>query len=530
MEARPEPSNHFFIVESDLEILKAAFEARNLESILSHPHVCFAWPISGPELAEQWRAFFDPVYAQKSAFITHFSSVALNAPFFKSTAEIIQSQTFQIFTDINTLVAKSQEFLENFARNMIKASRAPGVIGFSGAFPGIPAVIVSAGPSLDRNIHELRGWAENLLILSTDTALKPLLSAGIDPHFILTGDPSHANYLHLKNAPSKDALLVAEATSFPSSFEDFDGRTISCIYENSSLRSLADLLGNKGTLRAWGSVATMALDFALLAGCNPIIFIGQDLAHTGGKVYCSGVYFEDDWYARISNPDEFAAQLVFIRNSRRTVSIEDAFGNPAESTDKMVAYWNWFGKIIGEHKDRRFINATEGGILRNGVEIVSLREALNHFCRKNLNLRKRVKETFARSLDNNCLYSNVNLSILFGELAAVKDALKRGFRLCGKGSSGQPQELLKRLESTKETLYFNPHTAPLLDCLNQMGTVTFLRKRRTLFDRGSTASELPKIKTIYMEYFSSVKEAVEKIEQALSAIEKDNNPESWSVN
>ena len=65
-----------------------------------------------------------------------------------------------------------------------------------------------------------------------------------------------------------------------------------CTFENSALPSLSDLLGHKGTLRAWGSVATMALDFALRLGCNPVIFVGQDLAHSYGRTYCSGVHFD----------------------------------------------------------------------------------------------------------------------------------------------------------------------------------------------------------------------------------------------
>ena len=521
LEENPNPSNHYFIIESDLEILRAAFETRDLSFMLSLPNVHFAWPPSGPDLAEQWQRFFDPVQAQKNVYVTHLPSVVLNASLFKAAVEVIQSQIFQTFTDINTLVDKSETFLDNFIQNLIKAARAPGIAKFAGRFSGVPAVIVSAGPSLDKNIHDLRGCENRLLILATDTALKPLLAAGIDPHFVLTGDPSPANYLHLKGAQSKEALLVAEATSFPAAFDEFEGRTLSCIFESSSLRSLSELLGNKGTLRAWGSVATMALDFALLLKCNPIVFIGQDLAYTDGRTYCSGVYFEEEWFSGIRDPEMWRRKLDVIRSQRRTINVEDIFGKPIESTDKLVSYWNWIMKAVRDHPHVQFINATEGGILRENLMIASLREVVHRFCRQDLDLSARTRRSFAESREDNLLYVGTNLSVLAGELAAMQDVLTTGFRLCTGKTPYSPPELLQRLEATKQSIYYNPHISPLVDCFNQMGNFTFLRKRNGLAKQSREPNLQQAIRDIYSEYFSSVRKTLETIGKALSSIEKN---------
>lgn len=526
LEEYSDPSNHYFIIEADLEILRAAFEARDLAAILTLPHAHFAWPVSGTELAEQWRRFFDPVQAQKNIYITHLPSVSLNAGLYKAAVEMIQSQIFQIFTDINTLVDKAESFLNNFVENLPKAARAPGIANFAGKFAGIPAVIVSAGPSLDKNIHELRGCEERVLILSTDTALKPLLKAGIDPHFVLTGDPSLINYGHIRGAPSRKAILVAEATAYPAVFEEFKGRTLSCIYENSSLRTLSDLLAGKGTLRAWGSVATMALDFALLLQCNHIIFIGQDLAYTDGRTYCSGVYFEEDWFSGIRDPEAYQEKLASIRAQRRTVTVEDIFGRPIESTDKLVSYWNWMVKVFRDNPQVRFINATEGGILREPALVISLREALYRFCGRDLDLSARIQSAFESSRENSLLYVGTSLSLLAGELAAIQDALAIGFRLCEGQTAYSPQDLMKRLEAVKQSLYINPHVSPLVDCFNQMGNFTFLRRRNGLAKQSQDPNLPLLIKDIYLEYFNSVRKALETINKAVSKIQADLNVES----
>jgi hypothetical protein len=521
LEAHADPSNHYFIIESDLEIIKAALEARDLSAILSLPKIHFAWPPSGPALGEQWQSFFDPIQAQKSVFLNHLPSISLNASLFKMAAETINSQTFRIFTDINTLVVKSQNFLDNFVQNLPKAARAPGIAHFTGLFPDLPAVIVSAGPSLDKNIHELRGHEEQILILSTDTALKPLLAAGIDPHFILTGDPSATNYRHLQGAPTRDAFLVAEATSFPAVFEEFEKKIIACTFENSSLRSLSDLLGNKGTLRAWGSVATMALDFALLLRCNPIVFIGQDLAHTDGRIYCSGICFDEEWFAGIADPAGWRDRMKELRSSRTTLMQEDILGQPIETTDKLAAYWNWINKAICDHPKIRFINATEGGILRENVEILSLRETLYRYCRSQLDLRARIRCTHEAAQQNNLLYVGVNLSILKGEMAAIQDILNLGSRICEMNGDMSSEALMKRLEDTKQSIYYNPHLAPLLDCFNQMGNCTFMRKRHTISHKPMNTDLKDEIKSTYMEFFTSVREASARIDKALHHIEAE---------
>jgi hypothetical protein len=519
LETQADPSHHYFIIESDLGILKAALEARDLSTILSLPHIHFAWPSSGPALGEQWQGFFDPIQAQKSVFLNHLPSISLNAGLFKAAVETIQSQTFRIFTDINTLVAKSQNFLDNFVHNLPKAAKAPGIVHFAGLFTGLPAVIVSAGPSLDKNIHELRGHDEQILILSTDTALKPLLAAGIDPHFILTGDPSAINYRHLQKAPTREAFLVAEATSFPAVFEEFEKKIIACTFENSSLRALSDLLGNKGTLRAWGSVATMALDFALSLQCNPIVFIGQDLAHTDKRIYCSGVCFDEEWFDGIADPAGWDAQTKKLRAERPALTMEDIFGQPIETTDKLAAYRSWINKTICDHPETRFINATEGGILRENAEILSLRETLHRYCNSRHKFRVRIRNTYEAAQQNNLLYAGISVSTLKGEMAAIQDILELGIRICEMNSTMSSEALKKRLEDTQQSIYYNPHVAPLLDCFNQMGNYTFLRKRHALSLKPLNADLKEEIQNAYLEYFSSVREASARIGKALSHIE-----------
>ncbi len=511
-------SRRYFVIESDMGILAAALAARDLSRILSLPHLHFAWPVTGPDLSRQWEKFFDPVRAQGSVFVRHPPSIAIDPAHFKSAVELIQSQTIQIFTDINTLVARSREFLDNFVQNLPRARMSPGISGFAGRFKGIPAVLVAAGPSLDKNVHELRAAENRILILSTDTALKPLLSTGIEPHFVLTGDPSEQNYLHLKDSRTKDALLVAEATTYPASLREFDARTVICTFENSSLRALSELLGSKGTLRAWGSVATMALDFALLLSCDPIIFIGQDLAHSGGRIYCSGLHFDERWFQGIVSPEGWERRLQELRKGKKTLALRDIFDHPVESSDKLAAYWNWITKEISAHPGVRFINATEGGILREQVEIMSLREALYRHCSTDLNLRRKVQDAFRRARRDVRPVPASDLEVIRREAAGLSRILQRGLGICNDRSIADPHYLYRQLEKIKEDVYANARIAPLVDCFNQLGNVNFLRRQAALTSHPLEETSVEGVRTIYREYFEAVQLSLQAIDNALLQI------------
>jgi len=509
---------HVFVIESDLEILRAGMEARDLHTCLSRPHLHFAWPVTGEALARQWQKFFDPVRAQESVYLTHAPSLSIDPALFKSAVEIIRARTHQIFVDINTMIYSSQAFLENFVANFVTASRAPGVRSFAGRFADVPCILVSAGPSLDRNIHELRSIENRALILAADTALKPLLAAGVEPHFVLSGDPRYENYLHLKDASTRDTLLVAEATTYPESFSLFAGRTLVATFENSTLSALGEILAPKGRLRAWGSVATMCLDFALLLGGRPILFVGQDLAFSEGRTYCSALHWEEKWFAGITHPQEWEERWASLLADQKIVMAQDLHGRPVASNVKLLSYWSWISAELEKHAEIPFINATEGGILQNHVQIASLKDALYRCCRRERDLKQRVRSIFLQACAEDEGINESTLADLEMEVRRLPGILARGFALCDqKDTALDPRDWAARCEQVKHEVYSLAKLAPMLDCFNQMGNISFLRKKDAQASRHASADE---IRELYREYFHSLAQAAEPIRAALSRLRK----------
>ena len=67
----------------------------------------------------------------------------------------------------------------------------------NGIFWAPSIILVSAGPSLNKNIMELKKAKNKAFIVATDTAVKPLLKAGIEPDLMVMVDGEKPKRLNL---------------------------------------------------------------------------------------------------------------------------------------------------------------------------------------------------------------------------------------------------------------------------------------------------------------------------------------------
>jgi hypothetical protein len=295
-----------------------------------------------------------------------------------------------------------------------------------GRFQNVPLVIVSAGPSLDRNVRELRGHENRCFILAVDTALRPLLTAGIVPHAVVIADPSLLNARHIVDAMPDSTYLIAEQGVHLAALQSARRRFLFGLglFPDSLFAKFGFA---KSRLDVWGSVATAALDLALKMRANPVIFTGQDFGYSWNRDYAHHTIFDGN---------------AFDVKLRATRYETDLWNASIGTTANLVAYHDFFVRKIRQTSGVRFINATEGGILRDGVDVLSLRDALYQACTTRIDVGQRLQAAHgaaplldgalkcaighlsaileSRTGDCSCLEEFLNL--------AAKEALLRGDR------------------------------------------------------------------------------------------------------
>ena len=97
----------------------------------------------------------------------------------------------------------------NFQANLSAIQKNPGVIALTQKFKDIPAIIVGAGPSLDKNINLIGRAQGHSIIISSDAALKPLLSQGVVPSIVVSLDPQEEVAKFFQGVSHRGMTLIA---------------------------------------------------------------------------------------------------------------------------------------------------------------------------------------------------------------------------------------------------------------------------------------------------------------------------------
>jgi hypothetical protein len=260
-------------------------------------------------------------------------------------------------------------YLENTLHNLPELLRAPDVSALDGMAEGDPVVLCGAGPSLDALIPSLRTCRDRTWLVAIDTALRPLLTAGILPDLVVSIDPSSLNGRHLLDLPTRARpWLVAEMSLDPHAIRAFAGRIFACRLGAADPWPWLESAGMSATrVRAWGSVLTSACDIVRRMRPARVAFAAIDLAYTEGQPYCRGTSFEADWEAQRLRDGLTSVDEVWKRRlSEHHLEEADVNGQPAHTAPHLLAFRNWVRTFVAEEPSCRYANVTGAGILHGG--------------------------------------------------------------------------------------------------------------------------------------------------------------------
>ena len=277
----------------------------------------------------------------------------------KYILDIVDKKTI----NINTLTRFEKVWAYNIAGNVLSILFNYGINKFFDLYSDMPAVIISAGPSLEKNIDKLHEMKKRAVLIAVDTAVKPLISHGIEPHFIVTIDPQKKNAKYLRFINTKTSVLISESSIDGEVLDNYNGR----IYFIDSVFPLAkyfmSFLGERGDINMGGSVSTAAFDLAIKFGCKKIIMIGLDLSFPNHQTHIKGSYHEEDFFTQISKLDSYDSRIYKVLVSGNLVKEKNIYGDDVFIDSRFQMYRNWYEKECLNNSDIEFINATEGGVV-----------------------------------------------------------------------------------------------------------------------------------------------------------------------
>ncbi|MEW6607782.1 MAG: 6-hydroxymethylpterin diphosphokinase MptE-like protein [bacterium] len=372
------------VVDPDIATFKALLKIIDLTPILKRPNVKLAIGEFAPYAV---RSRIDNYYKINTipdiTVAEHKPSLAKNPLYYEEVKTLLEEATVVGRQNLATLAENATLWQNQILINLPIIIKCPGLRTLYGRFQNMPVIIVAAGPSLDKNVMHLKEAKDKAVIICVDTALRTLFNHNIKPDLVITIDATAKNYnYYLKDLDISDIYLIAGPAVYPETFLSAISKIFVSSFGHPLLDWIETFIGVKGTIKLGGSVSTAAFDLARRGAANPIIFIGQDLGFPDDKVYTSGVKKE-----RFEEAEKIWPTVEFMW-------VEDVYGGKVKTVQGMWTWIKWFEHQISEMPQTLCIDATEGGAKIPGTKILTLKETIEKYCQKSINIDQILQQAY----------------------------------------------------------------------------------------------------------------------------------------
>lgn len=256
----------------------------------------------------------------------------------------VKAQVEELITGIELTLGKTSYFgikeLENVLLNYGQGFDASALYG---KYKGVPAVICGAGPSLSGSMEILKSLEGHALIFAGGSALGALLDGGVKPSFGLGCDSD----------PVHEQIQKGLTTGIPFFYTaDFNADLLKqvtgdkfWVRDTGALEMERWLWDEVDALDIGWNAGTMSAAVACAMGCDPIVFVGMDLAY-GNKAKAAG---------------------VVDRLHVESIDAIDKHGAVVKTRRELVMSKKWLEELIEKKANRTWIDATPQGLQIRGT-------------------------------------------------------------------------------------------------------------------------------------------------------------------
>ncbi|WML35487.1 6-hydroxymethylpterin diphosphokinase MptE-like protein [Clostridium sp. OS1-26] len=412
-------SNKIIIIEPSLEIANLFSNVENLKYILEDRRVKI-FIYDEKNIDKDLNSSIESYEIDTIKFISFANYVSLFEDEFKNLNTSLRKITQNKRIGRDTMAFFSQTFFQNFIKNMKQSAGCSVINSYKDLFKGRPAIIVSAGPSLEKNIHLLKDVQDKFIIICGARTLKALKNADIIPDFVCAIDPQEVTYTIMKhNLESTVPLVFMDSVNYKI-VQEYKGNKI--LFSNEGMEGYVESITGRevDSLLQGGSVAHICMGLAVYLGCNPIIFIGQDLAYTGDKFHAESA-------KAMENPGDVAVTYLeqhkdLWLSTEKEMYVKDINGELVRTSVLLNSYREEFEELIEKCSGITFINSTEGGAHMKGTGVVSLKTSIEKYAVEKINKNISFKDTIKHETVEH------NLSIMKDNLMNIKAACEKGIK------------------------------------------------------------------------------------------------------
>lgn len=457
----------------------------------------------------------------------------LNRENFASLVNELQQMIGRFGLDLKYTKERFWGLTRNLIKNLPNLVHETPIAEFQNRFAGQTAVVVSAGPSLDRNIETIKKYRDNIVLIVVGTAIKTLYKHGIKPDFLCLIE-AYDSSKQIQGLDLSGVYFVTEPTA-NNSLRQFEFKdTFSHIANNLPINDWWSILTNIdiSEYSSKGTVSYTALNCARILGCSKIIIVGQDLAYVEGQCYSKDSAYKDlicqynnekkKWEITAKDFASFCNSLsnsqneeVRIKTAQKRLEnlnaslyyVKGINGDMIPTESVYATFIKPLTEFTEIYNDRKYINASMIGAQIDGFENLTLEEAL-----------KDSQKIENRELKNEFRY---DIPTIIEHLKTVKDGLKTAINKLQEGqrlTKSLHNDLVRARNISPEILKFLKKIS-----VNYLDLSTNFANQNPLFDFITTSERIDldyEMKMMREFTFDSVNNINEKLSKYYTNAQK----------
>lgn len=426
LQKRMKKKARLIVYEPDIPIFYHVMQQYDIRDILEAPDILLIIKdINDSQLYSLYNATLDAISFANQFYCVHPKYDILYPELYRKIMKEVKEAALRQQIDRNTEAFFAEACLRNNLGNMHYMKESHILSQYEGKFDvDIPAIVVSAGPSLDKNMNKLKDAKGKAVIIAVDSALKYLLQKDIIPDFTITVDPNKP----MRCFEHPNSLEIPIICKFESNCSILEAHKARKIFYGSELflRRLYQQQGKKTMVvaEAGGSVATCATAVCRDLGFKKIILVGQDLAYSGDVSYAGG--------------DSFP----IAEESAGITMVDGTIEEKVKTRRDWYFFLRWFENFKIANPDITLIDATEGGAKIHGSIIMTLEEAIQQNCKKEIDCKKMVEEMPPTLNKEELESARTYFKDGIEDIDKIKEEVEAGIKLC--------KNILKDCETRKQ--------------------------------------------------------------------------------
>ncbi|MCK5099377.1 MAG: DUF115 domain-containing protein [Desulfobacteraceae bacterium] len=369
---------HLVVFEPNTGIFLQALKANDLSILLSDHRVILGIG-DNQNIADTMAPALKALQLEDIQHVQHKPSFSLNFSKYNTLYKDINIYTSSANIEGNTFLAMGNDFFTNRLKNLNSIHHNYSFDDLKEKFKDIPAILVSAGPSLDMNIHILKQAQGKAIIISADSALPSLIANDIMPDFVTTIDPLELIFEKVANVTKQlnGVSLVCMSWASSKMAKLFPADKVFWCYGLKHIEKwIGDLVGCKTRTTGASSVAHLNFLTASWMKCSPIVFVGQDLAFSQSKSHSSDTNLANKDYNKDLLKDE--KNIIWL----------DGVNNKKVLSNRLFHSQKRYFETMIKKLEGHYINSTAEGCHIEGTEVMPLQKVIDHFCTIKIDTKK----------------------------------------------------------------------------------------------------------------------------------------------